>query len=261
MYSYSGASAPAVDGVDLEIEPGEWIALVGANGSGKSTLAKISNALLTPTQGVCFVMGMDSSDPECLETIRRSVALVFQNPEDQIVASIVEEDVAFGPENLRLPPDEIGARVERALALTGLTKHRSRGTHSLSGGQKQRLALAGALALEPRALLLDESTSMLDPEGRESFLACLGELNGSGMTLIQITHRMEEAVQARRIVVMEKGRVAWDGPPSTFFDGEYQRWSFEEPPEFALYRELLSRGFVPPATPPRAEDMLASLCL
>ncbi|MDR1916377.1 MAG: ATP-binding cassette domain-containing protein [Synergistaceae bacterium] len=260
-FSYPGAEKPALDGVNLEIGQGEWLALVGANGSGKSTLAKICNALLTPTQGACFVMGLDSSVESNISSIRQSVALVFQNPEDQIVASIVEEDVAFGPENLGIPSDEIKKRVDRALSLTGLESYRRRGSYSLSGGQKQRLALAGALALEPKALLLDESTSMLDPEGRDSFLACLGELNNQGMTIVQITHRMEEAVQAGRIVVMASGRVVWDGLPTEFFDGEYLRWSFEEPPEIALYRELLTRSLVPPGTRPRVEELLSALCL
>ncbi|MDR1472328.1 MAG: ATP-binding cassette domain-containing protein [Synergistaceae bacterium] len=260
-YSYSESGTPALDGVDLEIEQGEWVALVGANGSGKSTLAKICNALLAPTQGTCFVMGLDASDPQNTSAIRQNVALVFQNPEDQIVASIVEEDVAFGPENLGLPPDEIRRRVDRALLLTDLELYRARGSYSLSGGQKQRLALAGALALEPDALLLDESTSMLDPEGRDSFLSCLGELNRRGMTILQITHRMEEAALAGRIVVMESGRVAWDGPPPDFFDGGYLRWSFEEPPEMALHHALLTRGLIPQGTKPGVEDMLEALCL
>jgi energy-coupling factor transport system ATP-binding protein len=260
-YSYSESRAPALDGVNLEIGQGEWIALVGANGSGKSTLAKICNALLIPTQGACFVMGLDSSDPRNTGVIRQNVALVFQNPEDQIVASIVEEDVAFGPENLGLPSGEIKRRVGRALGLTGLESYRRRGSYSLSGGQKQRLALAGALALEPEALLLDESTSMLDPEGRESFLSCLGELNRRGLTILQITHRMEEAVMAGRIVVMESGRVVWDGLPADFFDAEHGRWSFEEPPEVTLHHELLTRGLIPPGTKPRVEDLLEALCL
>ncbi|MDR3354382.1 MAG: ATP-binding cassette domain-containing protein [Synergistaceae bacterium] len=247
--------------VDLDIGPGEWAALVGANGSGKSTLAKICNALLTPTRGVCFVMGADAAAPGSPEEIRKNVALVFQNPDDQIVASIVEEDVAFGPENLRLSRDEIRARVDRALELTGLSRYRLRGSFSLSGGQKQRLALAGALALDPAVLLLDESTSMLDPEGRESFLRRLGDLNACGMTLLQVTHRMDEVVHARRVVVMERGRVVWDGASSDFFGGEYLRWNFAEPQELILYRELLARGFIRQGTVPTVLGMLGSLCL
>lgn len=260
-FSYPGASSPALQGVDLEIAQEEWVALVGANGSGKSTLAKLCNALLLPTQGVCLVLGHKTADSAFLEEIRANVALVFQNPEDQIVASIVEEDVAFGPENLGLPSEEIQRRVEEALALTGLSEKRRMASHSLSGGQKQRLALAGALALNPKALILDESTSMLDPEGRESFLRCLSGLNRRGLTIIQITHRMEEAIQARRIVVINRGKIAWDGIPLDFFSGEYMRWNFEVPPEIALYRELLSRGLVASSILPTVEKMLETLCL
>jgi energy-coupling factor transport system ATP-binding protein len=261
VYSYKGATAPALDGIDLEVAPGEWIALLGANGSGKSTLAKICNALLAPTQGACFALGLDSSDPDCVPLIRQGVALVFQNPEDQIVCAIVEEDVAFGPENLALSPDDIRGRVDRALELTGLSELRRRGSHTLSGGQKQRLALAGALALEPRALVLDEATSMLDPEGRASLLECLRELNRRGMTMIQITHIMEDTAYASRIAVMESGRIVWDGSPSDFWGGEYLRRGFDEPGELALYRELRSRGLILPDTRPVVEDILEALCL
>jgi energy-coupling factor transport system ATP-binding protein len=248
-------------GVDLEVPEGEWLALVGANGSGKSTLAKICNALLIPTQGNCFTLGADTGDESLHSEIRRGVALVFQNPEDQIVASIVEEDVAFGPENLGLPPGEIRKRVDGALKLVGLSEAARKGSFSLSGGQKQRLALAGALAMAPRALILDESTSMLDPEGRDSFLSCLSSLKTGGMTIVQITHRMEEAIESDRVVVIDAGRVAWDGSPVEFFDGEYRKWDFEEPPEVALCRELSSRGLLPRGTLPDVRSMLGALCL
>ena len=260
-FSYPETNRLALDGVDLEVLPGEWVALLGANGSGKSTLAKICNALLAPTQGDCFVLGMNTSELENIPLIRQSVALVFQNPEDQIVASIVEEDVAFGPENLGLPPDEIHSRVDRALELTGMEGMRHRGSYSLSGGQKQRLALAGALALEPRALVLDESTSMLDPEGRASFIDCVRELNRQGMTMIQITHRMEDVAFASRIVVLAEGKVLWDGERGKFWDGEYDRFGLAEPQELAIYRELRSRGLVKPGTAPVVDDMLEALCL
>lgn len=260
-FAYPGASFYALRGVDLEVSEGEWVALVGANGSGKSTLAKICNALLIPAQGDCFVMGANTREEALIPDIRRNVSLVFQNPEDQIVASIVEEDVAFGPENLGLPSSEIKRRVDRALGLAGLLNERRKGSFSLSGGQKQRLALAGALALEPAVLLLDESTSMLDPEGRLSFLSCLGSLKLSGMTIVQITHRMEEAIQSDRVVVIDAGRAVWDGSPGDFFDGAYRDWSFEEPPGVALYRELLGRGFLPGGTLPDVDSMLGALCL
>jgi energy-coupling factor transport system ATP-binding protein len=259
VYSYDGARSSALSGVDLQVVPGEWVALLGANGSGKSTLAKICNALLLPARGDCFVLGMDVSVPENIPLIRQSAALVFQNPEDQIVASIVEEDVAFGPENLRLPQAEIRRRVDAALELTGLADMKRRGSYTLSGGQKQRLALAGALALEPKALVLDESTSMLDPEGRAAFLGRIGELNAQGMTMIQITHRMDEVVFASRVVVLEAGRVAWDGRASDFWDGPYCSFDFEEPPELELYRELKARGLVSDGTRPRVDELLESL--
>ena len=260
-YAYPGARSRALCGLDLEISEGEWVALVGANGSGKSTLAKICNALLTPTQGDCFVMGWNTKDEARVPDIRRAVSLVFQNPEDQIVASIVEEDVAFGPENLGLPSPEIRARVDRALEMTCLSSCRLKGSFSLSGGQKQRLALAGALAMTPAALILDESTSMLDPEGRQSFLSCLGRLKSAGMTIAQITHRMEEAIQSDRVVVIDSGQAVWDGPPRDFFGGAYVRWNFEEPPDVTLYRELRTRGLLPPGTLPDVGSMLDALCL
>jgi energy-coupling factor transport system ATP-binding protein len=261
VFSYPGAASPAIDGLNLEVTSGEWIALLGSNGSGKSTLAKICNALLVPTQGACFILGMDSSVQENVPNIRQNVALVFQNPEDQIVAGMVEEDVAFGPENLGLPPEEIRVRVDRALELTGLSEMKRMGSYSLSGGQKQRLALAGALALEPRALILDESTSMLDPEGRASFLDCMRELNRRGMTMIQITHRMDDVAYTPRIVVLDSGHVAWDGGQSEFWEIGYSSYGFDEPPELALYRELRSRNLVPSGTRPRVDDILEALCL
>jgi energy-coupling factor transport system ATP-binding protein len=260
-YSYKGASSPAVENVDLRVASGEWVALLGTNGSGKSTLAKMMNALLVPTRGACFIMDMDTSAPELAATIRQNVALVFQNPDDQIVASIVEEDVAFGPENLGLPSEAIRGRVERALRLTGLSEMRRRGAYSLSGGQKQRLALAGALAMEPKALILDESTSMLDPEGRLSFLNCLRDLNARGITIIQITHRMEEVVYASRVVVMQAGKVAWDGPLDFFWEEKRADFGFDVPQELELLRSLRTGGFVPAGTKPTVDDLLEALCL
>ncbi|MDR1581081.1 MAG: ATP-binding cassette domain-containing protein [Synergistaceae bacterium] len=247
--------------MSLSVASGEWVALLGTNGSGKSTLAKMMNALLVPTQGVCYVSDMDTSDAEISAPIRQNVALVFQNPDDQIVASIVEEDVAFGPENLGLPPEDIRARVERALRLTGLSEMRRRSSYSLSGGQKQRLALAGALAMEPKALVLDESTSMLDPEGRASFLDCLCELNTRGVTIIQITHRMEEVVHASRIVVMASGKIAWDGSPAMFWEEKCAEFGFDIPQELELLRLLRAGDFVPAGTRPAVNDLLEALCL
>ena len=261
VFSYPGASSPALNGLDLEVKSGEWLALLGANGSGKSTLAKICNALLLPSQGICLAMGCDTRDSLHAHSIRERVALVFQNPEDQIVAAIVEEDVAFGPENLGLSSDIIRERVDRALDLVGLSSKRRLGSYSLSGGQKQRLALAGALAMLPEVLFLDESTSMLDPEGRESFLNCTERLNRDGMTVVHITHRMEEAARAGRIAVLDHGRVVWSGAPESFFAGEYLKWNFEEPPLVKLSRELAARNFIPFGTLPNVDSMLEELCL
>ena len=261
VFSYPGASVPALNGLDLEVQSGEWLALLGANGSGKSTLAKICNALLLPEQGVCRVLGFDTRESDKSRRIRERVALVFQNPEDQIVASIVEEDVAFGPENMALAPDVIRERVERALELVNLAHKRRNGSYSLSGGQKQRLALAGALAMNPEVLFLDESTSMLDPEGRESFLGCIESLNSDGMTVVHITHRMEEAGRASRIAVLDRGRIVWDGTPKNFFAGEYLKWNFDEPPLVTLCRELNARGLLPAGTLPDVDIMLERLCL
>ena len=258
-YSYSGSVRPALDSIDRDIQAGEWVSIVGANGSGKSTLAKICNALLIPTQGDCFVRALNTAVPADAQEVRRSVALVFQNPDDQIVASIVEEDVAFGPENLMLAPAEIRERVDRALAVVGLTEKRRRGSYLLSGGQKQRLALAGALAMRPAVLVLDESTAMLDPEGREEFVATLLSLKETGMTIIQITHRMEEALASDRIVVIDRGSVVWDGLPADFFGGEYLAWNFDEPSEFELNRTLAAQGLIPAETLPAVDAMLDAL--
>lgn len=260
-FVYPGTPTPALDGLSLDVRAGEWVALIGANGSGKSTCAKICNALLLPTQGACLVMGMKTSNPANTPRIRGRIAMVFQNPEDQIVASIVEEDVAFGPENLALPGDEIRRRVDEALTLVGLAAERRKGSFSLSGGQKQRLALAGAIALRPEALILDESTSMLDPEGRASFLDCLAQLRRRGLTIVQITHRMEEAIQADRIVVIDRGKNVWEGSPRIFFNGEYRRWHVEEPPELVLYTALRERGYLSDGVPPEIDRMLEALCL
>ena len=247
--------------MNLSVASGEWVALLGTNGSGQSPLAKMMNALLVPARGACFVMGMDTSVPELAAPIRQNVALVFQNPDDQIVASIVEEDVAFGPENLGLPSDAIRARVECALQLTGLSEMRKRGSYSLSGGQKQRLALAGALAMEPKALVLDASTSMLDPEGRASFLDCLRKLNARGISIVQITHRMEEVVYASRVVVMEAGKIVWDSPPDVFWEGKCAEFGFDTPQELDLLRSLRAGDFVPAGTRPLVSDLLDALCL
>ncbi len=208
----------AVWDVSLTIRPGEFVALVGGNGSGKSTLAKHLNALLLPTHGRVVVDGLDTRDPHALWEIRRRVGMVFQNPDNQIVATVVEEDVAFGPENLGLPPEEIAGRVEEALRAVGMLEYRLREPHLLSGGQKQRVAIAGVLAMRPRCIVFDEATTMLDPEGRREVLDTAHRLRDrEGIAVVHITHSMEEAAEADRVVALHAGRVVLDGPPREVF--------------------------------------------
>ncbi len=214
----NGEEQMALDHVNLNIAAGEFVAVIGRNGSGKSTLAKHLNALLTPDEGACIVAGMDTRELSHIWDIRQTVGMVFQNPDNQIVASIVEEDVAFGPENLGLPSKEILRRVEESLRLVGMTEYRLHGPHLLSGGQKQRVAIAGVLAMNPRCLVLDEPTAMLDPVGRQEVLESVCRLHrDEGITVVYITHFMEEAVAAGRVVVMDAGRIIMDGPPEVVF--------------------------------------------
>ncbi len=207
----------ALTDVSLAIHAGERVAIVGANGSGKSTLARLLNGLLLPTAGAVRVAGIDTRDATGRRAIRQTVGMVFQNPDNQIVATIVEEDVAFGPENLGLPSDEIRARVDAALALLDLDDLRLRPPHLLSGGQKQRVAIAGALAMRPRVLVLDEATALLDPVGRTEVRDAIARLHAEGTAIVQVTHFMEEAVSAGRVVVMAEGRIALEGTPREVF--------------------------------------------
>ena len=211
-FSYDGA-VPALDGVDLNIEDGEFFCILGGNGSGKSTFAKHLNALLQPDAGTVRVNGMDASDPELVYDIRSTAGMVFQNPDDQLVATLVEDDVAFGPENLGVPSAQIAQRVREALKGVGLVGFERHETHALSGGQKQRVALAGVLAMEPRVLILDEASSMLDPRGRKGLMKACRALHDRGMTIVMITHFMEEAAEADRVAVFRAGRVAVLGTP------------------------------------------------
>ena len=220
-FSYTSAEgvAPVVlDGVDLSIQEGTFVAVLGHNGSGKSTLAKHMNAILLPSGGKVYVDGIDTADEDKLLDIRRTVGMVFQNPDNQIVANVVEEDVAFAPENLGVPSDEIRRRVDDALKAVGMYEYREHAPHLLSGGQKQRVAIAGVIAMAPRCIVLDEPTAMLDPIGRAEVMKTIRELNrSSGVTVVLITHHMDEAAQADRLVVMAKGRVAADGTPREVF--------------------------------------------
>ena len=208
----------ALDRINLEIRQGEFVAVIGANGSGKSTLARHFNALQRPSEGVCLIEGMDTTVEENLWNIRQHVGMVFQNPDNQIVAAIVEEDVAFGPENIGVPTAEIRTRVDAALAAVGMSDYAKHAPHLLSGGQKQRVAIAGVLALEPKCIVLDEPTAMLDPQGRKEIVTTVKKLNREkGITVVYITHYMEEAVQADRVVVVDKGKKLLEGTPKEVF--------------------------------------------
>jgi len=208
----------ALDHVDLEVKPGQFVAILGHNGSGKSTLAKNINALLTPSEGTLFVAGKDALVDENVWEVRKSAGMVFQNPDNQIIASVVEEDVAFGPENMGVPEDEILNRVDKALEAVGMVAYRYTSPSKLSGGQKQRVAIAGVMAMEPSCIIADESTAMLDPVGRKEVLNALHTLNKEkGITILYITHYMEEVTDADYVYVMEKGKVAMTGTPKEVF--------------------------------------------
>lgn len=221
VYSYpseDGGAVRALDGVNLSIKRGEFVAILGHNGSGKSTLATHFNGIRTPTAGKVYIDGMDTSDESQLYDIRKTCAMVFQNPDNQIVATVVEEDVAFALENLGIPPAEIRRRVDEALKAVGMYEFRRHAPHKLSGGQKQRIAIAGVIAMMPRCVVLDEPTAMLDPAGRREVMQVVHTLNRTyGITVVLITHHMDEAVQAGRVVVMHRGQVLMDGTPREIF--------------------------------------------
>ncbi len=240
-----GEPRVVLNGVDLDIEPGTFVAVLGHNGSGKSTLAKHLNAILLPSGGKVYVSGMDTADEALLLDIRRTVGMVFQNPDNQIVANVVEEDCAFGPENLGVPPDEIRERVDRALKAVGMYHFKDHAPHLLSGGQKQRIAIAGVLAMEPRCVVLDEPTAMLDPIGRREVMETIKALNrDSGVTVVLITHHMDEAAQADRLVVMSGGKIVSDGAPKEVFQRveELKATGLTVPETVRLCYELRQEG-------------------
>lgn len=235
----------AVDGVDLKVNKGEFVAVLGANGCGKSTLAKHLNAILLPEKGTVLVEQMDTKDEDKLFDIRQKVGMVFQNPDNQIVATVVEEDVAFALENLGVPTGEMRQRIDHAMEMSGILKYKDRAPHKLSGGQKQRVAIAGVIAMRPDCLVLDEATAMLDPRGREQVMKTIHSLNRDyGITVIAITHYMEEAAQADRVVVMSEGKVVKQGTPKEIFSQTkfLRSYHLDVPQAAELQDELAALG-------------------
>lgn len=252
----------ALKGVDLGIARGSFVVVLGHNGSGKSTLAKMLNAVLVPTEGSVLVEGMDTADERLLLAIRQRVGMVFQNPDNQIVANVVEEDVAFAPENLGVPPEEIRRRVDEALKAVGMSEFTTHAPHLLSGGQKQRIAIAGVLAMEPECIVLDEATAMLDPVGRRETVDTIRTLNEKyGITVILITHHMDEAAQAQRLIVMAGGHIIDDGPPTEVFQhvDTLRSAGLAVPETVGLLYELKKEGLPVPLDAIRDEDCAAVL--
>ena len=250
-YTYPGDQLASLCGVSLEIQEGSFVAVLGHNGSGKSTLAKHMNAILVPTEGRVTVCGIDSADEERLIELRRNVGMVFQNPDNQIVANVVEDDVAFAPENLGVEPKEIRRRVDEALKQVGMYEKRQHAPHLLSGGQKQRVAIAGVIAMEPKIIVLDEPTAMLDPIGREEVISTITRLcREKGMTVVLITHHMDECVGADRLIVMSNGSIVADGLPAEVFAdiGLMEREGLTVPETTRLLYDLKQRGMDLPLT-------------
>ena len=261
-YQYEPDARPAVSHVTLEVERGSFVAVLGHNGSGKSTLAKLMNALFLPTEGRVLVCGMDTLTEERVWNIRRHAGMVFQNPDNQIVANVVREDVAFGLENLGVPQDEMVCRVEAALSAVRMSEFAETAPHMLSGGQKQRVAIAGALAMEPELIIMDEATAMLDPSGRAEVLATVRKLNREkGMTVVWITHFMEEAAIADRLIVMNDGSVALEGTPRQVFSrvNEIKALGLDVPPMAELAQTLRERGMPLPEGILTVSDMVKEL--
>lgn len=253
----------AVDHVNLEIRPGKFIAILGHNGSGKSTLAKHINAILTPTEGTLWVDGMDTKEEDKIWEIRQNAGMVFQNPDNQIIGTVVEEDVGFGPENLGVPTDEIWTRVEESLSAVGMLKYRHHSPNKLSGGQKQRVAIAGVMAMHPRCIVLDEPTAMLDPNGRRSVIRTAQKLNKEeGITVILITHYMEEVIAANHVFVMDAGKVVMQGAPREIFSRveELKKLRLDVPQATLLAHELQKRGIPLPDGILSNEELVEELC-
>lgn len=253
----------AVDGVDLDVEKGDFVAILGHNGSGKSTLAKQINALLVPTEGTLYVDGMDTKDPEKVWDIRQSAGMVFQNPDNQIIGSVVDEDVGFGPENMGVPTEEIWQRVEESLRSVGMWEYRHSSPNKLSGGQKQRVAIAGVVAMHPKCIVLDEPTAMLDPVGRKDVIRTVRALNMvEDVTVILITHYMEEVIYADKVIVMDDGKVVMQGTPKEIFSqvDTLKKYRLDVPQVTLLAYELKKAGLDLPAGILSIEELVDNLC-
>ena len=253
----------AIDGIDIDIPQGSFVAILGHNGSGKSTLAKHMNAILVPTGGTMWVDGRDTKDPAQLWDVRQTAGMVFQNPDNQIIGTVVEEDVGFGPENLGVPTDEIWQRVEESLKAVGMLERRKESPNKLSGGQKPRVAIAGVLAMEPKCIVLDEPTAMLDPNGRKEVIRAVEELRKKKqVTVILITHYMEEVIDADQVFVMDGGHIVMHGTPREIFSrvDELKRYRMDVPQVTMLAEELRQQGLDLPAGILRREELVEALC-
>lgn len=253
----------AIDGVDLEIEKGSFVAVLGHNGSGKSTLAKHINALLTPTEGTVWVENIDTKDEDRLWDVRKSAGMVFQNPDNQIIGNVVAEDVGFGPENIGVPTEEIWERVNRSLEAVGMTAYRYHSPNRLSGGQKQRVAIAGVMAMKPDCIIMDEPTAMLDPNGRDEVMRTVHELNREeGITVVLITHYMSEVTDADRVIVMDDGHIVMDGTPREIFSrvDELKQYRMDVPQATELAYELKKAGIPLPDGILTPEEFVEALC-
>lgn len=253
---------PAIDHVSIEIKRGEYIAIAGSNGSGKSTLARCLNGLLLPTEGKILVDGMDTNDDDLIWDIRKKIGMVFQNPDNQIVSSMVEDEVAFGPENIGIENPELRKRVDNALKSVGMYEYRNREAHKLSGGQKQRIAIAGAVAMRPDCIVFDEPTAMLDPKGRSQVMKVIRELNDQGITIILITHFMEEVAEANRVLVMKSGKLLADSVPEDVFADTnlIESAGLEIPAAVLLRNELIENGISLSHEVINKDDLVDALC-
>lgn len=253
---------PAIDHVSIEIKRGEYIAIAGSNGSGKSTLARCLNGLLLPTEGKILVDGMDTNDDDLIWDIRKKIGMVFQNPDNQIVSSMVEDEVAFGPENIGIENPELRKRVDNALKSVGMYEYRNREAHKLSGGQKQRIAIAGAVAMRPDCIVFDEPTAMLDPKGRSQVMKVIRELNDQGITIILITHFMEEVAEADRVLVMKSGKLLADSVPEDVFADTnlIESAGLEIPAAVLLRNELIETGISLSHEVINKDDLVDALC-